>query len=198
VPATTPSAKIPSAPPPGPTRRRAGEDLIGELFEAMHDLHFAPDMVTGVDFVLGIINRTLPSEGILIHVFDINTRQFVVVRALGKSPQAVILHRTPDKERLFRHAMRTTRATCIRSTAEHESFGDGRWALLGVKPETAIIGSVQLHGRYLGAIELANPPGGEPYSEHEAHALDYICEQFAEFLSQRPIVVEADVVLGKH
>lgn len=164
----------------------------------MHDLHFAPDMITGVDYVLGVLNRTLPSEAILIHVYDINVRQFVVVRALGKSPQSVILHRTEDKEPLFRRAMRTTRATCVQSASDNESYKDGRWALLGIAPHTAIIGSVQQHGRYLGAIELANPPGGEPYSEHEAHALDYICEQFAEFLAQRPIVVDADVVLGKH
>jgi hypothetical protein len=184
----------PSSPPAA--RRRASEDLIGELFELMHDLHFAPDMITGVDFVLGVLNKTLPSEAIIIHVFDINRRQFVVVRALGQSPQAVILHRTPDTEPLFRSAMRRTRATVLAKT-DDPSFKDGRWSLLGVEPVTAMIGSVQLHGRYLGAIELANPPGGETYTEHEAHALDYICEQLAEFLAQRPIIVEADVVLGK-
>jgi len=162
----------------------------------MHDLHFAPDMITGIDFVLGILNKTLPSEAIIIHVFDINRRQFVVVRALGQSPQAVILHRTPDTDPLFRSAMRRTRATVITKT-DDPSFKDGRWSLLGVEPLTAMIGSVQLHGRYLGAIELANPPDGTAYTEHEAHALDYICEQLAEFLAQRPIIVEADVVLGK-
>jgi hypothetical protein len=203
APASSPEPAIkpptPSAGPTVPIRRRAGEDLIGELFETMHDLHFMPDVMSGVDFVLGILNRTLPSEAALVHVFDINTRQFIVVRAFGPSPNAVILHRTPDKETLFRRAMRSTRATRNAQPENEESYRDGRWALLGVTVNTAILGPVQLAGRFLGAIELVNPLGGEPYSEHESHALDYICEQFAEFLAARPIVVDADVVLGsKH
>jgi hypothetical protein len=68
---------------------------------------------------------------------------------------------------------------------------------MGVKPTVALFGAVQLGGRYLGAIELANPVGGSPYSEHEAHALDYICEQLAEFLVNRPIILDPDVVLPK-
>lgn len=61
----------------------------------------------------------------------------------------------------------------------------------------AHVGAVQLGGRYLGAVELLNPPGGEPFTENEANALDYICEQLAEFLASRPIVLDRDVVVGK-
>jgi hypothetical protein len=199
-PPTTPSvAPEPPVhtPPTAPIRRRSGEDLIGELFEMMHDLHFSADLMAGAEFVLGVLNRTLPSEAILIHVFDINTRHFVVVRAIGPHPAKVVLYRTPDKEPLFRAAMRSSRATVARDPRAHPSYRDGRWALLGVIPEVAILGPVQQGGRYLGAIELANPLGGEPYSEHEAHALDYVCEQLAEFLAARPIVVDPEVVLGK-
>jgi len=212
-PAAPPPAPPPSAPaaavavpPPtapvatpatAPIKRRADEDLIGELFESMHDLHFAPDMMAGVDYVLGILNKTLPSEAVMIHIFDINARQFVVVRALGPSPQAVVLQRTSDQEPLFRRVMRGTRSVVTKNAASEETYRNSRWNLIGVVPEVAIIGPVQHHGRYLGAIELANPLGGGAYTEHESHALDYICEQLAEFLTQRPIVVDADVVLGK-
>jgi GAF domain-containing protein len=153
--------------------------------------------MSGVDFVLNIVMHTLPSEAVLIHVFDINTRQFIVVRALGPSPHAVILHRTPDQDDLFRRAMRVTRATRVANASGDPNYANGRWELLGVGVNVAMLGPVQLAGRFLGAIELVNPLGGEPYSEHESHALDYICEQFAEFLAARPIVVDADVVLGK-
>lgn len=209
VPPTTPSVSPPAAvqiqapahpDPTGPTlpiRRRAAEELIGELFELMHDLHFIPDMMSGVDFVLGILTRTLPSEIVLIHVFDINTRQFVVVRALAPSPDAVVLHRTPDQDPLLKRVMRGTRSRANANAASDDTYRGGRWNLIGTVPESAILGPVQLAGRYLGAIELANPLGGGPYTEHEAHALDYICEQLAEFLAARPIIVDADVVLGK-
>jgi hypothetical protein len=178
-------------------RRRASDDLIGELFEKMHELHFSPDMIGGVEFVLGVINATLPSEGIVVHVYDINTRQFVIVRALGPSPQSVVLHRTPDSDALFKKGMRAHR--CIRTpdAKSETAYADGRFSLLGVAPLSALFGAVQLGGRYLGAVELLNPPGGEPFTENEANALDYICEQLAEFLASRPIVLDPDVVLGK-
>ncbi len=53
-------------------------------------------------------------------------------------------------------------------------------------------------GRYLGLIELSNPSGDTPFHQTELNALDYIGEQFAEFLSNRPIIVAADVILAKN
>ena len=93
--------------------------------------------------------------------------------------------------------MRRTRATRVEDASDDTRYADGRWTAIGVQPKAALFGSVQLGGRYLGAIELANPEGGAPYSEHEAHALDYICEQLAEFLVNRPIILDPEVVLPK-
>jgi hypothetical protein len=189
-------ATAPPEQPPGPRRRKPGEDLIGELFEAMHDLHFVTDVVSGAQFVLAILQQMLPSEGVLVHVFDINTRHFVVLRAAGPNARKVLLHRTPDKEALFVDAMRRTRCVRFDGARGQAHFEGGRWAVLGVTPESVLCGPVQQGGRYLGAIEVANPRGGGPYHESEANALDYICEQFADFVAARPIVIDADVVLA--
>ena len=196
-PAKKPAA-APSEPPPSsrriaPGKRRASEDLIGELFETMHEMHFHSDMVTGVEFVLSVVENMLPSEGAIVHVFDINTRQFVIVRAYGKGAESLLLHRTPDVDPFFNSAMRRTRA--VSASGKDEKFLGERWTKLGVAPHDALFGSVQIGGRYLGAIEIANPHGGGKYSESEANALEYICAQFAEFLAARPIVLDADVVL---
>jgi GAF domain-containing protein len=68
---------------------------------------------------------------------------------------------------------------------------------LGVQPRAVLCGAARLGGRYLGLIELANPAGGEPFHDGEANALDYVCEQFAEFVASRPIILDADVVVGQ-
>ncbi|MEZ4220288.1 MAG: hypothetical protein R3B13_05105 [Polyangiaceae bacterium] len=190
-----------SEPPPSsrriaPGKRRKSEDLIGELFETMHELHFLPDMVSGTEFVLSIVESMLPSEGAILHVFDINTRHFVVVRAYGQQSEGLLLHRTPDVDPFFNSAMRRTRAVAV--SGGDEKYAGTRWKALGVTPSEALFGSVQLGGRYLGAVEIANPAEGGKYSESEANALEYICAQFAEFLAARPIVLDADVVLPKH
>lgn len=187
--------KTPSR-PGGSRRRGSSEDLIGELFEQMHSLHFAPDIVSGADYMLTVITRVMPSEGVLIHVFDINTRQFVVVRAAGPNPRNVLLHRTPDTFKLFKNVLRRPRALVIPDATADESFRSERWDRLGVSPKTALCGAVKQGGRYLGFIELVNAAGGA-FQETDVNALDYLCTQFADFVASKPIVIDEDAVLPK-
>ena len=179
------------------SRRRAGEDLIGELFEIMHELHFARDVAEGSQFVLSVLDELLPCEGVLIHVFDINTGHFVVVRAKGPNDTAVLLQRMSDQDPLVRSVMRSSHALSVKNAASDPRFTGSRWQALGVVPRAALCGGVQLSGRYLGLIEVANPHGDVPFHQSELNALDYICEQFAAFLSKKPIVLSADVVLSR-
>lgn len=193
--------KTPSRPgsSPGITSRkkRVSEDLIGELFEQMHQLHFMPDMVAGAEYVLGVILRVMPSEGILIHVFDINTRQFVVVRASGPNARGVLLHRTPDTFKLFRDVFRRSSAAVVADASADANFHGGRWERLGVTVKSALCGAVKQGGRYLGVIELANAAGGAPFQVSEVNALDYICGQFADFVASKPLVIDDDAVLPR-
>jgi hypothetical protein len=178
-------------------RRRAGEDLIGELFEFMHELHFQRDYAAGAEFVLSVLDEVLPCEGVLIHVFDINTGHFVVVRAKGPNASAVLLQRLPDQDSFVQSVMRSPRSVSVPDASKNARFNGPRWQALGVAPKAALCGAVQQGGRYLGLIELVNPLGETPFHPSELNALDYICGQFAEFLSKKPLVLAADVVLAR-
>jgi hypothetical protein len=178
-------------------RRRAGEDLISELFELMHELHFMRDVAAGAEFVLSVLDEVLPCEGVLIHVFDINTNHFVVVRARGPNAKAALLQRMPDQDPLVLSVMRSSQPVSIPDAANDPRFSGSRWQTVGVAPKIALCGPVRQGGRYLGLIELANPAGGTPFHSSELNALDYVCQQFAEFLSQKPIILAADVVLAR-
>jgi hypothetical protein len=178
-------------------RRRAGEDLISELFELMHELHFMRDVAAGAEFVLSVLDEVLPCEGVLIHVFDINTNHFVVVRAKGPNAKTALLQRMPDQDPLALSVMRSPQAVSINDAASDPRFGGPRWATVGVAPKMALCGPVRQGGRYLGLIELVNPAGGAPFHSSELNALDYVCEQFAEFLSKKPIILAADVILAR-
>ncbi|MEO8905481.1 MAG: hypothetical protein ABI488_23440 [Polyangiaceae bacterium] len=178
-------------------RRAAGEDLISELFDFMHELHFQRDFAAGAEFVLSVLNEMLPSEGVLIHVFDINTGYFVVVRAKGPNANAALLQRMPDQDPLVKAVMRSPQSVIIPDAANDPRFQGPRWQVVGVAPRAALAGGVQQGGRYLGLIELVNPLGDAPFHAAEVNALDYICAQFAEFLSTKPLVLAADVVLAR-
>ncbi|HEX4474120.1 MAG TPA: GAF domain-containing protein [Polyangiaceae bacterium] len=189
-----PAARLGSSPR---AAGRAGphDDLISDLFDDMHQLHFMPDLKSGAEFVLTVLRRMLPSEGAIIHVFDINAREFAIVRALGPKPGNVLLIRTPDTFPLFRDAFRRGRTMRFADAQEEEGFRGGRWELLGVTANVTAVGPVHQGGRYLGLIELANPERGDPFYDTELNAIDYICQQFATFVASKPIVLEEDAIL---
>jgi hypothetical protein len=192
-----PSATRSSRPRMAAVRRRAGEDLIGELFETMHDLHFMSGVADGAEFVLSAIDSVVPSAGMLVHVFDINARQFVVVRAKGPTSTNVLLHRTPDSDAFFGAIMRRPGSIAIHDTQKDTRVLGARWHALGVEPTHALCGPVRQGGRYLGLVEVVNPLGGAPFHQTEQNAIDYVCEQFAQFLVNRPIVLDAEVILKR-
>jgi GAF domain-containing protein len=192
-----PSSARASKPRLAAVRRRAGEDLIGELFETMHDLHFMHGVADGAEFMLASIESIVPCEGVLVQVFDINTRQFVVVRAKGPGTMQVLLHRTPDSDPFISAIMRRPGSVAIHDVQKDTRVLGPRWDALGVTPQRALCGPVRQGGRYLGLIEVANPLGDAPFHQTEQNAIDYVCEQFAQFLANRPIVLEADVILRR-
>jgi hypothetical protein len=189
---SSPTKSSPTKSLPG-TRRSAGDDLIGELFEQMHELHFMRDIASGSEFVLAVLRDWLPSEAILVQVFDINSRNFVVVRAHPEVRDA-LLHRTSDSDPVVREVMRRPTSLRVGDAAADGRFTSEIWSVLGVTPRVAMCGAVRQGGRYLGLIQLANPLGGTPFHDAEANALDYVCQQFAEFVANRPIVLEADTI----
>jgi hypothetical protein len=178
---------------PALARRRApGEDLIGDLFESIHDLSFMVDLVSGADFVISVLGDVIPCEAIVVHAFDLGRREFVVVRARGPNPRGALMHRTPDADPNVREVMRRRSLTSNGASPTRS----GALEKLGTEPRLVLSAAVRQGGRYLGLIELANPAGGTPFHEGEASALEYVCEQFAEFVASRPIVLDEDVVLG--
>ena len=177
-------------------RRRRGEDLVGELFDRMHELQYARDVVTGAEFIIEVLHELLPCEGVLLHVFDINKNEFVVVRATGPRFRDTLLCRTADSDPLFREAFRRTSTVHLSDARREDRYRAEPWNKLGIEVREGLCGPVQQGGRYLGVIELANPAGGEPFSDSEINALDYICEQFADFIAKRPVVLDHEVVLS--
>jgi len=102
------------------------------------------------------------------------------------------MFRTPDTDPLVIEVMRRPSLAPNGKAPTHS----GAFGLLGVEPRQAMVRGARQGGRYLGLIELGNPQGGSPFHEGEVNALEYVCEQFAEFVASRPVVLDADVVLG--
>jgi hypothetical protein len=211
-PAAAKAAKVPSAPPAAPevakipstpapaqvraarsTKRLSGEDLLAELFEAFGDLHFLTDSLEGADFVLGLTLEKLPSEVGLVSLFDINKREFVVVRQVG-GPRSALCQRQSERAPTATTVMRKRHAVVISDPEGVARAADDRWRAIGVELKSLVCAPVELAGRYLGLIELANPLDGGVFNEGDGNALTYIGQQFAEFVSARGISIDPDLI----
>ena len=192
LPLIVPAAATRASAPSIPGVRLSGVELIADLFECMHDLHFLPDALAGADFVLSLMLDKLPSAAALVHFYDIDAREFVVVRAVGAGAAKVMQIRTNEKEPLIAEAMRKRRAVVIGDAADDQRAQNGRWALLGDPPRTLVCAPVEEGGRFLGLLELSNPLDGKPFHEGDGHAITYIGEQFAEFLAERGLILDPE------
>jgi hypothetical protein len=176
-------------------RRAASDDLIGDLFERLADLMFANGVVAAASYLLDVLAEVIPTEFALAQVFDLNTRSFVVVRARGPGLERALLETTLDTEPLIAAVMHARGAQVFRAAGD-ERFQRGRWRLAGAPLDHVLCGAARQGGRYLGLVELANPAGGAPFGANEINALDYACEQFAEFVATHPVVIDREAVLG--
>jgi GAF domain-containing protein len=194
-PASSPSsgsslASSSSRPPASPASRLSGDDLLAELFDACGDLQFLRDAFEGADFILALTLEKLPSEVGIVSFFDVNSREFVVVRQTGGGDSA-LLRRLPERSPIVQAAMRTSRAVVVADAmADPHASSDERFQAMRVTPRSLVCAPVQVGGRYLGLIEVINPRDGGRFTEGDGNALTYIGEQFAEFVVERDLTID--------
>jgi GAF domain-containing protein len=188
---------VPVSQPSRPVVRLKGDDLIADLFEAMHDLHFARDPLVAAEFVLNLALEKMPSRVALVHFFDIDAREFVVVRAKGRGAENVLGCRTPERDLVIVEAMRRTHAVIVNATPTEPRLRAERFAKLGYECRSLITGPVEQAGRFLGLLELCNPRDGGVYGEGDGHALTYMGEQLAGYLAERGVILDPERIQSR-
>jgi hypothetical protein len=190
--AAAPAIVDPSPQAAAPPRSRVrGEDLIADLFESMHELHFLRDAVDAGDFCLSLAMEKIPSQAGIVHLYDIDRREFLVTSTRGVAASTLLLRRHDEKDALLSSAMVKRRALVITDATQSEAASLERYVALG-GARSLIVAPVMQAGRFLGAIELLNPLDGQPFTDAEGNAVTYIAEQLAEFVATRGIVTDPE------
>jgi hypothetical protein len=193
APAQAPPAPVGTRRSSKPTVRLRGDELIADLFEAMHDLHFLRDSVEGADFCLALALEKIPSRVGIVHLYDIDHREFVVTRVRGPNQDGALLRRYPEGDPILAAAMRRQRAIVWSDASAANTME--RYLMFG-GARSLVVAPVMLAGRFLGAIELLDALDGSPFTDEEGHALSYIGEQFAEFVAERGVTVDPERIAG--
>jgi GAF domain-containing protein len=95
--------------------------------------------------------------------------------------------RTTDGDTVLGRAFDAMQAIAL-DVATGATAVEARFRTIGAG-HAVLCAPVQLDGQNLGAIELVDPvePGG--FTDGDRHAMTYVGERFAEFLSDRSIVL---------
>lgn len=171
------------------TMLAANEDLIGAIFDSVHDVHFAPTVLDGSDLVCDIAFRNVPCAAAFVHLHDINNAGWIVASGSGDGATRVLGTRHPSTDPLFTRL--TQRGASLRVSGgecTHE---------LGVATSHAALALASVGGRFYGAIELLAAPGAPAFTEAQEHALAYLAEQFATFAASRGILVRENDILAR-
>jgi len=178
----------PSAGPPRPaqsTRTVAPQAPLLAVIEALRALRRIDDVVEGAALVLKTALEAIPSASGFVHVSDVATRDFVVVAASGAHSADVIGTRTSESDPILAKAHGDLEAITV-SAASRPLFAGTRFRR--VPPVHAVLcAPAHYDGRVLGAVELVDAAHGPAFSDADRHALTYVGERFAEFLSDRSL-----------
>ena len=177
-------------PPPRPSIA-SSVDLIGSIFDSVHDVHFAPTVVDGADLLCDIAFRNIPCAGAFIFFHDINNRGWIIASGSGDHASTVFGDRFAATDPLLSRIVQRRGALRVSGEACAHALNLGRTA------KHALIAAASVGGRLYGAIELVDPPGGQPFTESQEHALAYLAEQFATFAASRGLVVREDDVRSR-
>jgi GAF domain-containing protein len=115
----------------------------------------------------------------------------VVTSTHGEGAQRLLLKRHPEGDPVLIAAMRKRRALVFDNAATSDAAALERYQMVG-GVKSLVVAPVMQAGRFLGAIELADPLDGDPYTEADGNALSYIGEQFAEFVAARGVVTDPE------
>jgi hypothetical protein len=194
--AAEPVVPAPSEPPASAvpvSRRVRGEELVSAVFDEVHALQFLGDALEAARFCLAVMQSLVPCEAAMVHVFDAERSDFLVVEARGEGAEDMVLKRHEPSDPILRVVMPMGKAFAWNDLSNAPACTLARFATLK-KVDRVLAAPILLGGRYLGAIELVNPVDGEDFGFSDENALDYVARHFATFLSQHGVVVDVATV----
>ena len=198
--APAPLSAAPMGPPPAPegrSSRASGEELISDLFEAMSGLDFCDGSIDAAGFTLKLVMEKLACAAGVVHLYDIDRRELVVVEAAGAAATVLRRLRTADGDPLAAGAMRTHGTLIVGDAAGDARLSGRRWELLrsalGSPITSVACARVTREGRFLGLIEVCNVAGSGhagSFVAGDEHALTYIADRFTEFVGTHGVVLD--------
>lgn len=156
------------------------EEIIVDVFDAMHDLYFYRDAYEAAEFIVNLAIDTMNCDVGLAQLYDINRQEFVVVHAVGPSAQLVLGHRTFERDALL-YQIASTGAPIVIDTPDI-IYHAQRWQKLGITPSSVLACVVVHSDRMLAILELGHETPNQSFRKIDRDVLAYMANSYGEFI----------------
>ena len=162
------------------------DNRLATAFEAMPDLYFLATPVAGLEFVLQLIARLVPSEAVSGCLYDINMDVFRFVAVSGPGAATRRASAVPSRAGLFGVAKRDRRDALVigdvSAEPRYDPEVDGRDAL---EARTMVYLPLRHGTQLLGMVQLINRQQESGFSSSDVAILTYVTAQLTEMLASR-------------
>ena len=176
----TASDSPPSSGPPG-----AHDDRLAHAFEACQELSFFESPAQALDFAVGLLQETVPSEAIATALYDINADELRFVATLGTGAKVRKGQGVPRHRGLLGAATEVLgSALLIEDVTSDKRYDAAIDGCEGLDAHTMIVFALEHEQRLLGLVQLTNRQGQAQFSRGDAHIVTYVGQQLTECLRE--------------
>jgi len=157
-------------------------DRLASVFEALHELAHLRTPAEGLEFIVNLLDTTVPCAAISACLYDINTDELRFVAATGPGASARRATAIKRGQGLFGLASRAEHtALVVRNVADEPAYEPAIDGRQGLDAQNVLVRQVVHDGRLLGVLQLINRRTGS-FSAPDVHLVNYAADRLSEFL----------------
>ena len=183
-------ARAPSHSPPRPigriTQTICTEDVLADLFLEVTELESIADRQRGLGFVLDLAMRSIGCDTGSVFTVDLGDQalSFAVVRGPTADRLMALGLKVPMGVGLVGFCAQENVAVAVSDAQQDPRFYRAISEALNYETRSLLCAPVASQGTVLGALEVLNKKGGQPFGEKDLAVLSYLAAQAARFLTR--------------
>ena len=152
-----------------------------EFAESWVELRSLSTVAEGASFVVGLAQKKMRCTMGIVHTYDADPHEFVLVHAVGPNPSKAIGLRTPDSDPVFAEAVR--RSVPMIVEGNDPRVCEGRWVVLEGLPMSIMLCSVVHGGQLVAMMEVAHSNADSSFDESDVAVMAAIAKEFGAFVA---------------
>jgi hypothetical protein len=160
------------------------ESILEDIFLEIQAIHEGEmPMEDALNFIMDMSMQKIPAESGAILFADVNGQELYFATARGPKSSDVMNFRVPMSQGIVGFCSREGVSLAISDAQRDARFYRKISEALGYPNKSLICAPIQFDGRVYGCIELLNRQAGSSFDVNEANALNYIGNQFGQYIN---------------